>query len=43
MKHELVLATRNKGKVAEVERLLKVHAPNVSLRSVAEFDLADVE
>ena len=43
MKLELVLATRNKGKVAEVERLLKVHAPNVLLRSVAEFDLADVE
>ena len=40
---ELVLATRNKGKIAEVQRLLNEHAPLVRLRSVAEFDLPDVE
>ena len=40
---ELVLATRNKGKIAEVQRLINEHAPMVRLRSVAEFDLPDVE
>lgn len=40
---ELVLATRNKGKIAEVQRLLNEHAPLVRLRSIAEFDLPDVE
>lgn len=40
---ELVVATRNQGKIAELQRLLSTHAPNVRLRSVAEFDLPDVE
>ncbi len=40
---ELVLATRNKGKVAEVQRLISMHVPHISLRSVAEFNLEDVE
>lgn len=40
---ELVIATRNQGKIEEVQRLLNIHAPNVKLRSVAEFDLDDVE
>lgn len=43
MNQELVLATRNKGKIAEVQRLLHVHAPNLKLRSVADFDLPDVD
>ncbi len=41
--NELVVATRNQGKIAELKRLLVEHAPNLQLRSVAEFDLADVE
>ena len=40
---DLVLATRNKGKIAEVQRLISLHAPQVTLRSVAEFNLDDVE
>jgi XTP/dITP diphosphohydrolase len=40
---ELVVATRNNGKIAEVERLLAEHAPHIKLRSVADFDLPDVE
>ncbi|MEY3715368.1 MAG: hypothetical protein RL155_243, partial [Actinomycetota bacterium] len=40
---ELVLATRNAGKIAEVQRLISVHAPHIKLRSVAEFNLDDVE
>ena len=40
---ELVLATRNKGKIAEVKRLLHEHAPHITLRSVADFNLDDVE
>lgn len=40
---ELVIATRNQGKIAEVQRLLNEHAPNIKLRSVGEFDLPDVE
>ncbi len=40
---ELVLATRNAGKFAEVQRLITVHAPHITLRSVAEFNLDDVE
>ena len=40
---ELVLATRNKGKMAEVQRLLNEHAPHITLRSVADFNLDDVE
>lgn len=40
---ELVIATRNQGKIAEVQRLLNEHAPLLRLRSVAEFDLPDVE
>ena len=40
---ELVLATRNKGKIAEVQRLLNEHAPHITLRSVADFNLDDVD
>ena len=40
---ELVLATRNKGKIAEVQRLLNEHAPHITLRSVVDFNLDDVE
>lgn len=40
---ELVIATRNQGKIAEVQRLLNEFAPNIKLRSVGEFDLPDVE
>jgi XTP/dITP diphosphohydrolase len=40
---ELVLATRNKGKIAEVQRLLTEHAPHITLRSVADFNLDDVD
>jgi XTP/dITP diphosphohydrolase len=40
---ELVLATRNKGKIAEVQRLISLHAPQITLRSVSEFNLDDVE
>jgi XTP/dITP diphosphohydrolase len=40
---DLVLATRNKGKIAEVQRLISLHAPQITLRSVAEFNLDDVE
>ena len=42
----LVIATRNKGKVAEFERILKfdgAHQDAITVKSVAEFDLADVE
>ena len=39
----LVLATRNKGKIEEVQRLISQHAPHIQLRSVADFDLEDVE
>lgn len=37
-----MVATRNQGKISELQRLLNTHAPNVRLRSVAEFDLPDV-
>ncbi len=40
--NELVVATRNQGKIAELKRLLLEHAPNLQLRSVCEFDLAAV-
>lgn len=40
---ELVLATRNAGKILEVQRLLEVHAPQITLRSVADFALDDVD
>lgn len=40
---ELVLATRNVGKILEVERLLQAHAPQIQVRSVSEFNLDDVE
>ena len=40
---ELVLATRNVGKILEVERLLQAHAPQIHVRSVSEFNLDDVE
>ena len=40
---DLVLATRNKGKIAEVERLISQYAGNINLRSVADFNLDDVE
>lgn len=40
---ELVVATRNQGKIAELQRMLSEHAPAIRLRSVSEFDVADVE
>lgn len=40
---DLVLATLNKGKIAEVQRLISLHAPQITLRSVSEFNLDDVE
>ena len=40
---DLVLATRNKGKIEEVQRLIAEHAPHIRLRSVAEFNVDDVE
>ena len=40
---DLVLATRNAGKILEVQRLLEEYAPHIHLRSVAEFNLDDVE
>lgn len=39
----LVLATRNNGKVAEMQRLMSSHAPHLILKSAAEFNLDDVE
>ena len=42
-KKTLVLATRNKGKVLEVERMLKIHAPEISLISMADLDIGDIE
>jgi XTP/dITP diphosphohydrolase len=41
-KKTLVLATRNKGKVLEVERMLKIHAPEISLISMADLDIGDI-
>ncbi|NDA36435.1 MAG: non-canonical purine NTP pyrophosphatase, partial [Actinobacteria bacterium] len=43
VKKTLVLATRNKGKVLEVERMLKIHAPEISLISMADLDIGDIE
>ena len=40
---ELVVATRNQGKIAEIDRLLSSQLLDIKLRSVAEFELADVE
>ena len=40
---DLVLATRNKGKIEEVQRLIAEHAPHIRLRSVSEFNVDDVE
>ena len=40
---DLVLATRNKGKIVEVQRLLLDYAPHINLRSVADLNLDDVE
>ncbi|MFM8694371.1 MAG: non-canonical purine NTP pyrophosphatase, partial [Actinomycetota bacterium] len=42
-KKTLVLATRNKGKVVEVERMLKIHAPEISLISMADLDIGDID
>ena len=42
-KKTLVLATRNRGKVLEVERILKIHAPEMSLISMADLDIGDIE
>lgn len=42
-KKTLVLATRNKGKVLEVERMLKIHAPEISLISMVDLDIGDIE
>lgn len=38
----LVIATRNKGKIAEIARILSFDS-GIEIRSVAEFDLADIE
>ena len=42
MPHQLLLATRNKGKIAEIARILSFDS-GIQIRSVAEFDLADIE
>ena len=42
-KKTLVLATRNRGKVLEVERMLKIHAPEISLISMADLGIGDIE
>ena len=39
---KLVIATRNKGKIAEIARILSFDS-GIQIRSVAEFDLADIE
>lgn len=39
----LVVASRNKGKIAEINRLIDAAKLEIELRSVAEFDLPDVE
>lgn len=40
----LVIATRNKGKIAEIARILKFEKGDpLEVRSVAEFDIDDVE
>lgn len=42
----LVVATRNQGKIAEIARILGVNSKiggEIEIRSVAEFDLPDVE
>ena len=38
----LVIATRNKGKIAEIARILSFDS-GIQIRSVAEFGLADIE
>lgn len=38
----LVIATRNKGKIAEINRILNLDG-SIEVKSVAEFDVADVE
>ncbi|MFM8191965.1 MAG: XTP/dITP diphosphatase [Actinomycetota bacterium] len=40
---DLVLATRNKGKIAEVQRIISLHASHINLRSVEDFNLDDVD
>jgi XTP/dITP diphosphohydrolase len=40
---DLVLATRNKGKIAEVQRIISQHTSQINLRSVEEFNLDDVD
>lgn len=41
---QLVLATRNKGKIAEFERMLKVYSSDVQVLGLADFpDLPDVD
>ena len=47
----LVIATRNRGKIAEIDRILNLSdgshsgalAGKIEIKSVAEFDLADIE
>lgn len=42
----LVIATRNQGKVAEIQRLLSVASINdekIEIKSISDFDLPDVE
>lgn len=38
----LVIATRNKGKIAEIARLLRFDS-SIQVRSVADFDVEDIE
>lgn len=42
-KTTLVLATANSGKVAEVRRIMALHAPEISLLSMADLDIGDIE
>jgi len=42
-KKTLVLATRNQGKLVEVKRMLKIHAPEISPISMTDLDIADIE
>jgi XTP/dITP diphosphohydrolase len=40
---DLILATRNKGKVSEVQRLISHYAGQINLLSISDFNLDDVE
>lgn len=41
--HELVVATRNQGKIAEIERIFDSARLGISVLSVADFDLPEIE